>query len=798
MRTYLLFVSFFLLCLSWNCKEKNTSSTTVSPPKKSLITGLASPLELKVDTTLVYLSDYFDELSEYQVELPTALEMIPTRQASEIKIAVKKADELPMLSVMKVKMGGNEYHILLKKSQKQRTKFSYDPKGKTYKKVELVGDINAWNPAATPMQLKNGVYEADIILNPGTYGYQFVLDGKWQLDEANPEKISNGMGAFNSKCEVPKPDESKLPFLVTQSFEQNTISLHLKNNLQQVYVFWNNQLISSQTEKNVLKITAPAAAKSADRSYIRVYAYNEIGLSNDVFIPLEKGKPVLAANQLTRKDPQADILYFMMVDRFVNGKKENDLPTQDKEIQAKANFFGGDLVGVTQKIKQGYFKELGMNTIWLSPIPQNPMGAWGLYNKGGAKSKFSSYHGYWPISFREIDTRFGNKQELKDLVNAAHSSDANVLLDFVAHHVHQEHPFYQSHKDWVTNLHLPDGTLNTERWDDHRLTTWFDVFLPTLDLQKPEVTEMLADSAVYWLKEYQLDGFRHDATKHIPENFWRGLTKKIKKEVIIAENRPIYQIGETYGTPELINSYISTGMLDAQFDFNLFDAISGALIDEKASFESVKNRMQESFKYYGFHHLMGNITGNQDRARFMAYSSKDMLPSEDPKLVGWTRKIEKQTPEGFKKLALLHAFNMTIPGIPVIYYGDEIGMTGANDPDNRRMMKFEGLNTEETNLKNTVTRLAKLRRSSLPLLLGDTQFLQTDENTLVFARYYFGQLSIVLFNKSAEAKTIKIHADDLQFKVQSLHAHFDSPINNDIGQWGLTLAPYSFEILTNK
>jgi 1,4-alpha-glucan branching enzyme len=100
--------------------------------------------------------------------------------------------------------------------------------------------------------------------------------------------------------------------------------------------------------------------------------------------------------------------------------------------------------------------------------------------------------------------------------------------------------------------------MNTEKWDEHRLTTWFDTFLPTLDLEKQEVTDFMVDSAIYWITEYNFDGFRHDATKHIPNNFWRTLNKKVK-QVSQEKGKYIYQIGETYGSHELINSYIGSG-----------------------------------------------------------------------------------------------------------------------------------------------------------------------------------------------------------------------------------------------
>ena len=88
-------------------------------------------------------------------------------------------------------------------------------------------------------------------------------------------------------------------------------------------------------------------------------------------------------------------------------------------------------------------------------------------------TKFSGYHGYWPVSSSKVDFRFGSNNEFKNLVADAHNKDINVLLDYVAHHVHAEHPLYKAHPSFFTSLYLPDGTLNTERWNDHRLTTCF-------------------------------------------------------------------------------------------------------------------------------------------------------------------------------------------------------------------------------------------------------------------------------------------------------------------------------------
>ena len=262
----------------------------------------------------------------------------------------------------------------------------------------------------------------------------------------------------------------------------------------------------------------------------------------------------------------------------------------------------------------------------------------------------------------------------------------------------------------------------------------------------------MTDTALYWFRNYDLDGFRHDATKHIDELYWRTLTRKLK---LYSGCDPMpYQIGETYGSPELIASYISSGMLDAQFDFNVYDNALGVFARDEEHFDRLQAMLNESLRYYGYHNLMGNITGNQDKARFISLAGGDLSFSENAKYAGWTRDIGTGDPSSYEKLKLLHAFNMTIPGIPTIYYGDEVGIPGANDPDNRRWMKFDNLTPKELSVRETVSKLAHFRRNSMPLLYGDIRFIEHTDKTWVFMRSYFGQVVYVLFNKNDQPETL--------------------------------------------
>jgi glycosidase len=320
--------------------------------------------------------------------------------------------------------------------------------------------------------------------------------------------------------------------------------------------------------------------------------------------------------------------------------------------------------------------------------------------------------------------------------------------------------------------------------------------MPTLDLRRADVTAAMTDSALYWFEEFPIDGFRHDATKHIPLSFWRELTRKLKYRVVVPEDRNIYQIGETYGNPDLIGSYISSGMLDAQFDFNLYDAEVSAFGKDDGSLEDLNRVFGQSLLGYGDHHLMGNISGNQDRTRFISYADGTVDFGEDPKLAGWTRDITRGDTIGFSRLALLQAFNFFSPGIPVIYYGDEYGMIGAGDPDNRRMMQFgDDLTDREQEMLEKVTMMANLRKDNIALLYGDSEVLSISEKEMVMLRNYFDQTAILLINSSKEETTISIDIP-VHYNLDDLKANFGNDLTVDGRSITVVLPPVSFDILT--
>ncbi len=568
-----------------------------------------------------------------------------------------------------------------------------------------------------------------------------------------------------------KSGSFSIPVLPYKPVRQSFISLGYKDDRLQVgfydsvekpsiMAYVQNMPIDSaywlQTNDNEwtldLSIIPEVQACAEGRAFLRVYAEDETYLYNDLLLPLENGKVITDASLLNRHDQQAQVLYSVLIDRFQNGNTANDWKMNSPEVLDIVDYQGGDLAGITAKICDGYFDRLGVNTLWISPVTQNPWDAWGLYPfKNGNKydstktyTKFSGYHGYWPIFATKLDDRFGTPDEFRTLLDSAHAHEINVVLDYVANHMHINSPTLQTHPDWHTDSILPDGRRNFELWDDARLTTWFDKHIPTLDLEREDVCEAMTDSALYWLANYDLDGYRHDACKHIPEGYWRMLGQKIAHRW---PGRPIWMIGETYGSPELIGSYVKSGMLNAQFDFNVYFTAREALCGY-AGMDRILTNELTSLATYGAHHTMGNISGNHDQIRFASIAGGAIDIHSQGKEEGWTQEIGiGDAGKAYKRALLLEVLNMTLPGVPCIYQGDEYGEVGGNDPDNRKMMRFDALCLDERNMREKVAELIHLRRHSMPLMYGDFIPLIDRPDEIVYQRIYLGEKVTVIINR---------------------------------------------------
>ena len=587
-------------------------------------------------------------------------------------------------------------------------------------------------------------------------------------------------------------------YMSTIGAEDDRVLVVASQPVTEAVAVWQNNVIEDVlVDGALISVAIPAEAKNFDRSVVRIFAASETGRFNDVLVPLQRGVVVTNADDIRRTDHQSQILYSLMIDRFNNGNTANDWKINSPEVLDKVDYQGGDLAGITAKINDGFFQDLGITTIWISPITQNPYDAWG--QNVNPDTKFSGYHGYWPIYSTVVDKRFGTEDELREMLSTAHGSNMNVILDYVANHLHINSPVLQEHPDWTTNLILPDGRENIALWDEQRLTTWFDKHIPTLDLEREEVCEPMTDSALHWVKNFEFDGYRHDACKHIPLNYWRMLTHKMKSAM---PERNMWQIGETYGSVELIGSYVKSGMIDSQFDFNLYHNSRDVIVDDGRSMRLIAATVEESEAAYGSHHTMGNITGNHDKPRFISLTGGDMpLWGIDDKAEGWHREVVVgDMDKGHAGLQLLKAIITTVPGVPCIYQGDEYGVPGANDPDNRDMMTFEGYNDYQMKEYAQTQALLKYRRSSMPLMYGDFRTLYVDDEAWVFLRHYMGEWAVVAMNVRGTEKRIEVvmpeivECEDVKVAIATEGANVEMI---ERGSMVVTLPAYGY-VIANK
>lgn len=206
-------------------------------------------------------------------------------------------------------------------------------------------------------------------------------------------------------------------------------------------------------------------------------------------------------------------------------------------------------------------------------------------------------------------------------------------------------------------------------------------------------------------------------------------------------------IGETYGSPELIGSYVKSGMLNAQFDFNVYFTTREALCGLTGMDQIIANELT-SLATYGSHHTMGNISGNHDQIRFASIAGGAIDIRSNGKEEGWTQEVGIGDAEkAYKRALLLEVINLTLPGVPCIYQGDEYGEVGGNDPDNRHMMRFEELSLDEREMRAKVAELIALRRGSMPLLYGEFIPLIDRPDEIVYQRVYLGKKVTIIINR---------------------------------------------------
>ncbi len=448
-------------------------------------------------------------------------------------------------------------------------------------------------------------------------------------------------------------------------------------------------------------------------------------------------------------------LYFVMVDRFFDGKPVNNAPLG---LEAPADYEGGDLVGVRQKIDSGYFDQLGVNALWLTSPLDNADGR----GRGSDGHDYSGYHGYWPRDLEQVESKIGTEAELKALIDAAHAHGINVILDYVMNHVHDESPVYAAHRDWFwpnDNGHGGDcvcgGGCN---WEDpfDRKRCWFTSYLPDFDFRNDAARRWSVDNAVTWAKRVGADGFRLDAVKHIEDAWLTDLRARLSGEV--QWDQVFYLVGETFtGERDLIKYYVRPDtMLDGQFDFPLRANILATVLRRAGSMTDLAGFLASNDTFYGPGAVMSTFIGNHDVPRVIGFAEDQPLYGsdwDDGKARAWSnRPTLPSSSRPFERVAVAYTLLFTSPGVPLIYYGDEIGLPGGGDPDNRRFMPWSGLTADQLALRDTIAKLIHVRKDHPALRRGTRTILGSAQHTLVYEMQSAGDDVFVALNRDDAAQ----------------------------------------------
>ena len=457
-------------------------------------------------------------------------------------------------------------------------------------------------------------------------------------------------------------------------------------------------------------------------------------------------------------DWRDSIIYFVFVDRFFNGDKGNDGPIGVAEA---ADWQGGDWAGVLAKIEAGYFTELGVNTLWLSvPMDNTNQSGKGV---GGDNNLYSAYHGYWPQDLEKTEEHFGTLAELQALVEAAHERDIKVIVDYAMNHVHASSPLYAAHKDWFwPNDNGKGGNCVCGEgcsWDGaESKRCWFTDYLPDFNFTNAAARQASVSNAIQWILDAGVDGYRLDAVKHIEDSWMLDLRARVKAEIEPMTMEHFYMVGETYtGDRDLIKYYVRPDMLDGQFDFPWRMKVAENLLMRQGTMKDLEGFLNANDGFYGTG-VMSPFIGNHDIPRVIHLAQdtpvwgspwdggKDKAWDNLPTLPGGT--------SAFERVALGFTLLLTTPGASLIYYGDEIGLPGGGDPDNRRFMQWSGYSAGQLLLLERVKKLTAIRAAHEATRRGVRKTLSVTDDTMAYSMSAGGDTIYVALNRSDVAQSV--------------------------------------------
>ncbi len=397
------------------------------------------------------------------------------------------------------------------------------------------------------------------------------------------------------------------------------------------------------------------------------------------------------------------IIYEIFPDRFYNGDLSNDPPGTvpwDSE-PSRTNFFGGDLQGIIDRVD--YLKEVGATCLYLTPIFEAP-----------------TNHRYDAKDYFQVDPALGTSDTLKRLAAILHSKDMRILLDGVFGHVSDEFaPFehvieYGAESPYADWFLIDEFPVRKHPHPTYRACGGLPS-MPRLNADNPAIQGLICDVGQYWIRFAGIDGWRLDMAWEVPHQVWRKFRASIRE---VADDA--FLLGEFWGDA---SPWLSGDQLDSSMNYLWRDIVMRFFVTQCIDARTFAREIRRLRNLYGAHaNSMVNLLSSHDTPRLMTVCKQDSA-----------------------KAVQALAFLMTDVGVPLMYYGDEVGLTGANDPLCRGSMPWdEGQWNHE--VYEACRNLTGFRRRHAALRRGDFQTVLESGRVLAFLRRCQDDVVLAAFN----------------------------------------------------
>ena len=419
------------------------------------------------------------------------------------------------------------------------------------------------------------------------------------------------------------------------------------------------------------------------------------------------------------------VVYFMMTDRFFDGNESNNTASgTDTYGDNPGLYHGGDFAGVTAKLD--YLQDLGVNTIWLTPIVKNIAGVT-VTDEGKEDVPYNAaYHGYWASDFTKLNPTMGTTEEFKTMISEAHKRGMRIMVDIVVNHA--GYGTESTFADMLRDKSVSEGDIKS--WQSG---------LPDFATEKAEVRAKLVEWQTSWMKDYGVDYFRVDTVKHVDSTTWAAL-KNSTTEV----NPSFKMIGEYYGAGYASNgSTLGSGQMDADLDFDFNDQATSFVSGNISSVEKFLSARNSALNNA---YMTGQFLSSHDEDGFKASLINGKGYTED---------------EATSAALVAATLQLTAKGIPVIYYGEEVGLSGLNNypyQTNRYDMDFSKATKDNVTYQH-YKNLLSIRNAYTDVFARGSRTVvagSDEEGYDVVSRSYGGTTLYVGMNIKDTAKEVKV------------------------------------------